>query len=585
MAQGPRRESRANQTVGAGRLARAANSVSMTPRRGCGRLCPISAGNAFALLLAALTLGPAACTRAGGGDAARGNVLNIASTVSPNTLNPILSTQQAEVQAEALALDPLIATAPDGRDVPVLAERVPTSENGGISRDGRSIVYHLRRGVVWQDGAPFTSRDVAFTWSAIMNPKTAVATRHGYDDVVRVDTPDSYTAIFRLKRRFAPAVHTFFAASDAPLEILPAHLLARYRDLNDVPFNARPIGTGPYRIVRWQRGDRIEYAANERYFLGKPHIARIVLHFVPDENTAIDEMRAGEIDWFVGASPRVYPQLERVAGVSVRLVPFNGVDSIMFNTQREPFSDARLRRAVGLAIDKPQLVRKVTYDTTLPATEDVPSFMWAFEPHAGTSRGDLAAALALLTRAGWRPGSDGIRTKNGRRLTLGLAFRTDSLTDRNRGVVIASMLHAAGIDVHLKGYTTALLYGPASENGILASGHYDAGLMTWYAGVDPDDSTQLTCDQVPPNGYNWSRYCNRALDAAEAAALSHYDRATRKRAYASVQEALARDAPYVYLWWPRQIEAVTTRLRNFRPNGIVEDWNAYAWTLDGAART
>ena len=505
--------------------------------------------------------------------------LQIALSSNPNTLNPILATQQSEVQLISLALDPLVATDPEGRDVPVLAARIPTTENGDISRDGRSITYHLRHGVLWQDGVPFTSRDVAFSWRAIMNPKTAVATRHGYDRVERVDTPDPFTAIFHLKGPFAPAVHSFFAHSDSPIEIVPAHLLERYGDLNNIPFNSAPIGTGPYRITRWIRGERIDYVANDRYYLGKPHIPKIVVHFVPDENTVINQLRTREIDWFALASPKTYPQLHAIAGYDVRLVRFNGADSIIFNTTRAPFSDARLRRAVGLAIDKKRLVDETTYGTTIPATEDLPSFMWAFDPHAGTDTRDLTRARALVSAAGFRFGSDGIGVRDGRRLTMGLAFRTDSITDRNRGVVIASMLHDAGIDVQLKGYTTALLYGPYSENGILASGRYDASLETWYAGVDPDDSTQLVCSERPPRGYNWSRYCNPALDAAEQVALTHYDRPTRRRAYGTIQEILARDAPFVYLWWPRQIEAVSSDLAHFRPNGIVETWNAYQWSF------
>ena len=507
------------------------------------------------------------------------DVLRIAMTGSPNTLNPLLSTQQFETQAEALALDPLVATDPEGHDVPILADRVPTLENGGISKDGLSITYRLRRGVVWQDGAPFSSHDVAFTWRALMNPQSAIATRHGYDDVSRVDTPDAATAIFHLKRRFAPAVHTFFAHSDAVMDILPAHLLERYASLDNLPYNSRPVGTGPYRIVRWLRGDRIEYVRNDRYFLGRPKIARIVLHLVPDENTIVEQMRSHEIDWFVQATPRVYPQLRGIPNVSVALVPFNGYYGIQFNAARAPWSDLRLRRAVGLALDKPELVQKITYGTTVAATEDLPSFMWASDPRAGTTKPNVAASESILDAAGWRPGADGTRVRGGRRLTLGLAYRSDSVTDRNAGVVIASMLRPAGIDVELKSYTTALFYGPFSENGILASGHYEAGLLTWYAGVDPDDSSQLVCDQRPPAGYNWSRYCTPAMDAAQRSALTQYDRPSRRRAYSQIQRLLARDNPYVYLWWPRQIEAVNDDLHAFRPNGLVEDWNAYQWSL------
>ncbi|MEO6991821.1 MAG: peptide ABC transporter substrate-binding protein [Candidatus Baltobacteraceae bacterium] len=504
--------------------------------------------------------------------------LRVAYIGSVNTLNPILSSQQVEALAEAFAFDSLVATDPSGKDVPMLAQTVPTLENGGISRDGLTIVYHLRRHVLWQDGAPFTSADVAFTWRAIMNPATLVVTRHGYDQVARVDTPDPYTAVFRLKRPFAPAVHTFFAHSDAPYMILPAHLLARYPNLNGIPFNSLPIGTGPFRVVRWIRGDRIEYVANDRYFLGKPKIRRIVLRFVPDENTIVNMMRTHELDWFAQVTPRAYQQLHDFPGIVLHLVPFNGEDAIIINTQRAPFDDVRVRRALGLAVDKAKIVQDVTFGTTIPATEDIPRFMWAFNPHAGTSARDLPRAKAILEAAGWHVGGDGIRVRNGRRLAFDLAFRTESLTDRGRGVLLVSMLKDAGFEVTLKGYTTALLYGPVGS-GILADGRYQAGLETWYAGIDPDDSSQLMCDQQPPHGYNWERYCNPELDAAERIALTHYDIPTRKRAYAKVQEYLARDVPFVYLWWPRQIEAVSSDLHGFKPNGIIENWNSWEWSL------
>jgi peptide/nickel transport system substrate-binding protein len=241
-------------------------------------------------------------------------------------------------------------------------------------------------------------------------------------------------------------------------------------------------------------------------------------------------------------------------------------------------STPRVRRAVGLAIDKPVITRDVTYNTTIPAGEDLPDFMWAADPQAGTRTRNLKAAEDLLDQAGWHTGAGGLRYKDGKPLSVGLAFRTDSITDRNRGVLIAAMLHEAGFEVNLKGYTTALLYGPPGS-GVLADGKYDAGLQTWYAGTDPDDSTQLMCDQIPPHGFNWSRYCNAQMDAAQRDALSHYELARRKADYATIETLLARDAPFVYLWWPRQIEVVNTDLRGFKPNGIVENWNAWTWSL------
>ncbi|HTW84019.1 MAG TPA: peptide ABC transporter substrate-binding protein [Candidatus Sulfotelmatobacter sp.] len=536
----------------------------------------------FALLVACAT----GCTRTGDGSGTSSGqhawlvpgTLRIATSLTPNTLNPILSTQQIEVQAEALAFDPLIGTDPDGRDVPILASAVPTLENGGISRDGLTITYHLRRNVKWQDGAPFSSRDVAFTYHAIMNPATLVTTRHGYDDITRVDTPDAYTVVFHLRHPFGPAIHTFFGPSDSPYFILPEHLLAKYPDLNHIPFNQEPVGTGPFKVARWVRGDHIEYVANDDYFLGKPKLRRIELQLVPDENTIANELRAHEVDWFMLASPRVYPNLIGIPGIDVRLVPMNGFDAIMFNTTRAPLDDVRVRQAINLAIDKPRLSREATYGTTIPATEDIPSQLWAYDPHVGTNRPNVPKARALLDAAGWRVGSGGVRVRNGQRLVIGLAYRSDSATDKSRGVEIGAMLHDVGIGIELKGYTSGLYYGPPGV-GILASGKYDGALYTWYSGIDPDDSTQLLCDQRPPNGYNWARYCTPEMDAAQRAALSHYDRPTRKRAYAVIQALLARDAPYAYLWWPRQIEAVDSDLQNFRPNGIIETWNAWQWSF------
>jgi peptide/nickel transport system substrate-binding protein len=498
---------------------------------------------------------------------------------NPRTLNPILSTQTFEGIVETFILDPLIATDPEGHDHPILASVVPTLENGGISKDGLTITYHLRRNVRWHDGVPFTSKDVRFSFDAIMNPGTAVASRHGYDDIAKVDTPDDYTVVLHLKRPFAPAVHTFFAHSDTPYEILPAHVLQRYPNLNNVPFNSHPIGTGPFRFVRWLRGDRIELTANDDYFLGKPKLRKIVIHIVPDENTIANQMRAHEVDWFVQPTPRVYPELKGIPGIDVRLVDFNGNDNIQINVTKPPLDDARVRRAIGYAIDKRELVDKVTFGTTVPATEDLPSFMWAFDPTAGTSARDLPKAQALLDAAGWKAGPDGIRRRAGKRLTFDLAFRVESATDRARGVLVAAMLRDAGFEVRLKGYNTTILYATQAQGGIMATGRFQAVLTDWFAGVDPDDSAQLMCDQIPPNGWNWSRYCSPKMDALQRIALSHYDRATRKAAYSKIEHLLAEDAPFIYIWWPRQIEPINDDLKNFRPNGIIEDWNAYQWSI------
>ena len=187
--------------------------------------------------------------------------LRIATSYSVRTLNPILGTTDAEGAFSRLFNDTLITVDPHGRLVPDLAAEVPTTKNGGISADGLTIRYKLREHVKWQDGEPFSSADVKFTLDAIMNPANDVSDRVGFDDVSRVELPDACTIVFHLRHRYAPFVATVFGDDWG---ILPAHILASEKTINDAPFNAMPIGTGPFRVVRWERGDRIELRRNDQ---------------------------------------------------------------------------------------------------------------------------------------------------------------------------------------------------------------------------------------------------------------------------------------------------------------------------------
>jgi len=209
-----------------------------------------------AVLLACALLG--GC----GGPSARSHPddLRLAVALEPHSLVTLLAQSITENELLRMIADPLIACDAAGRPVPALAVAVPSRSNGGISADGLRITYRLRHGVVWHDGAPFTSADVAASFRAVMDPANPVQTRHGYDVVARVDSPDAHTVRFVLKRPFAPFVGTVFAESDAPYYLAPAHLL--HGTLVRSQLASAPVGTGPYRVVRWARSDRLELAAN-----------------------------------------------------------------------------------------------------------------------------------------------------------------------------------------------------------------------------------------------------------------------------------------------------------------------------------
>ena len=540
----------------------------------------------------ACALSVSACSKVGdqtGAGAARttGTVpgeLRVAIQRAPNTLNPILSAFTTEGFLNRLTFDNLITTDAGGKNlIPVLATEVPTLKNGGISKDGLTITYHTRTGVKWHDGVPFSSKDVKFTWQAMMNDANNVNERVGYDDVKSVDTPDATTVVFHLKRRFAPFVNTVFAESDNPVCIIPEHLLAKYPDLNRVPFNQEPIGTGPFKVARWVRGDHIELVANDDYFRGKPKLRRIVVREIPDENTALNALRSHDIDWIFEASPNLYKSVKGLSDVKIVVNDQFQTMQMFMNTQRPPLTDLRVRRAIAYAVDKQALVERNTGGLAQVAWADQPPFMWVYEPNVDKYPHDVDKAKALLQQAGYSPGPDGIFRKGGQPLSLQVAYNTENATRRLVAVQVQAMLKQAGIDAIIKAYPANLFFATYGQGGILSNGKYDLSVSGWIAGIDPDDHSLYTCDQIPrkshPDGANYSRYCDPQMEGLQKTALETYDPAVRKRAYSGIQKLIAQDLPTNYIWFPRQIQPINPDFKGFAPNPVNEAWNAYEWEI------
>ncbi len=539
---------------------------------------------AAALLLAGCTkVGSSGAAGPGGGRHSwtQPGVLRIGSQGTPNTLNPILPANTTESMICRLMFDPLVSVDASGkRDMPILAAEVPTLENGGISKDGLSVTYHLRKNVTWHDGVPFTSADVKFTFDAIMNNNNNVISRTGYQLVRAVDTPDKYTVVFHMKQRFSPAVNTLFGESDEPYGILPAHLLASLPNINTIPFNSAPIGTGPFKFKEWARGDHLTLVPNENYFLGKPKLQSIIIKFIPDENTEINQLRSHEIDWQFEASPDEYHVLQTLPDVALILQDRNEYERIEIETQHPPLDDVRIRQAIAYALDRQALVNKLTFGSASLADQDLPPFMWAHAANVPQYPFDLAKAQALVKAAGWSLGSDGYLHKNGGpRLSLVMATNSTNVTRRSGVVQVQAMLRRLGIFVEPKLYLPSQLFAQMQMNGILQTGKFDIAWTGWVAGIDPDQSSIFLSTAQPPNGNNESHYVNPQADAAEEAALQNFDIPTRKAAYARLEAMLERDLPQIPLWWPRQIQPINPDFKGFAPNPVTESWNAYQWEI------
>ena len=530
-----------------------------------------------ALFVATLTSG---CTRVPVSVAPHGTTTATASTIEfnisedPHSLNPILAQNDDEHQVARLSFDLLLDVDDRGRLIPALATTIPTRANGGLSVDGRTIVYHLRRGVLWQDGAPFTSRDVRFTWQAIVDKRNDVPSTHGYDLISSIDAPDPLTAVVHLSRAWAPAIATFFTYGATPMEILPAHLLENKGPLRTSAFNEHPIGTGPFVLTSWKRGEELVYVRNPRYFRGVPRAKAVVAREVPDINTDLVMLRAGQLDWSL-LSPAQRLALGPDSALKIVYAPFAGFGAIAFNCRKPPFDDVRMRRAVAMAIDRKRLSVGITGGQYPVTDSDLPVFSWAYDGTARLPAFDAAAAGRALDALGWVRGSDGKRRKNGALLSLDFVTFPEGDTAVRTAEYVQAMLREAGISVEVKKISVAQFYLPRTEGGLLLSGTFDMAYIAWRTGADPDDSNIVTCGGVS----NYSGYCSRQVDALERQALSATSQSVRTALYSRIQHILAHDVPYNYLYAPKYGFAAQPGMRGLRPSPFSPTWNAWEWSV------
>jgi peptide/nickel transport system substrate-binding protein len=491
----------------------------------------------------------------------------------PHSLNPILARTDDERQVAHLMFDMLLDVDNHGRLIPSLAIEVPTQRNGDISPDGRTIVYHLRDDVRWQDGEPVTAADVIFTWHAVVDPDNDVPSTQGYNLVDLIFAPDLYTVVVRLKHAWAPAVGTLFTYGANPMPILPAHILQDQSDLRGSDFNVHPIGSGPYRLVRWERDDRLVFIANSAYFRGQPKTRAVVVHIVPDTNTTLTMLRSGQLDWSL-QSPAQRLALGNDPNLRTTYVPFSGVATIAFNCRRPPFDDPRMRAAVAMAIDRRRLSAGITGGQYAVAESDQSLFSWARDPAARLPSFDPQAADRLFDALGWSRGPDGMRRRDGRVLSLTFTTFPESDTAVRTAEYVQQMLHDRGVEVGIKKVSLAQFYLPASDGGLLLSGRYDLAYAVWSTGVDPDDSDLVTC-RGPSN---YAGYCDRDLDALERRALSTQGIPRRRSIYFAIQRRLATALPYDFLYAPTYSYVVSRAVRGFAPSPYSPTWNAYAWS-------
>jgi peptide/nickel transport system substrate-binding protein len=506
------------------------------------------------------------------------HVLRIADTADPDHLNPYLSEMDISYDFASLVYSFLVVADDRGRLIGDLASTVPTVGNGGISSDGRTYVYHLRRNVKWHDGARFSAADVIASWKAVMNPRNNTFENEGYDRVASIDAPNPYTVVVHLRHRYPPFVSRFFAPlQEGGKPILPAHVLAREKDFNAGELAAHPIGTGPFRFVSWQRGDRIVLRRFDAYFKGRPRLQRIELHFIPSGQTIAAELATHTIDLLVAPQTSLIDQYRAVDGVTVTTAPWNSQSSLMIDSRKPGLHDPAVRRAISMAVPYQSIIHDVTRDLYERSRDTVPPTAIGYEA-LPLPVYDVAAASRLLDGAGWHAGADGIRSRGGVRLAFTLTTIAGATNFERVGLLLQSSLRKAGIDLAIKTYPYNSIF--QAPDGPVYGGSYDIALYSNTLNWDPDIYNFVACDRWYPKGQNIFRFCDPKLDALERAGLQTDDPAKRAAIYRAAGRRMWETNPYVPIYNGRRLIVRNADLRNYTVNPTSTPWwNAWQWDI------
>ncbi len=513
-------------------------------------------------LLCVAAMGVAGCSRQSGGQST--SQLVIAQQREPMSLNPALENGQSSTEWGFLLFSYLVKYDDRGRLVGDVAQQAPTLANGGISKDGLTVTYKLRKAVRFADGTPLTAADCVWSINAINNPANNVQSRYGYDRIASAQAPNASTLVLHLKEPFAPLLTLVLAPQGFP--ILPAHLLRKYPDFNHLPFDAEPIGSGPYVVERWIHGDRVVMHANPYYFGGKPKIERLTIRFVPDAQTAANLLQTHEVQgYFNSQDYSQYPLLRSIPGYALLSIPVAGVGAIILNTQSPALKDPAIRHAVAQAIDIPSLVRKAYRGAVDSRRPGEGLFFWAYDTQAYPEIPYTPAQSRRVLAA--------------RNLDLQIIIQAATPGDAVVANSIVQYERAAGVRMTIKQFNISQFVATANEGGPVYGGKFDLALYPFVNGDDPDTTDQFACANVPPHGYNKSRICDPQIDALLAAGRSTFDVAKRKAIYARLEKLLYDRLPIVLIYQRREIDVFTNRLHGVTGSLDSVFWNIGSWML------
>jgi len=438
----------------------------------------------------------------------------------------------------------------------------PPLEAGSKERSFKAepiIRFTLRDGVRWHDGVPFTSVDLAFTYRAIMNEKVASPRRSDFELVDSVETPDARTVVVRYKKPFSPALLSWMTA------ILPEHILGKL-DPSKWPeaYNRAPVGTGPFKFGEWKTNEFIRLKRNPDYFLGSPWLDSVVFRVLPDPLTLQLAFQTRQVD-FWNVDPWAVKGLQGDPRFDLFSAPGNAYNYIGWNLRRPIFQDLKVRQALAQAVNVPQMIKYILYGHGVQSTGIFTPQMWFFDSSVKPLAYNPEAAKKLLDEAGWKPGPDGIRMKDGKRFSFTLLANNGNEVRRDIATLVQDDLKQVGIEVKVEIYEWAVLL-----KRFVNKGEFDAIVLGWGLGYDFDQYSIWHSSQTHPEELNFVGFSDPKVDHLLTDLRQEYARPEIIRIAGELQQTIYGQQPYLFLFVPEGTEVMwkgAYRLHHPGPDG------------------
>ncbi|BCR05403.1 peptide-binding protein [Desulfuromonas versatilis] len=510
------------------------------------------------LILAAL-LALSACERQeaapvtgeSAGPPAFGDTLIMGSIGDASNLLPVLASDSASSDINGLVYNGLVRY---DKEFNIEGE---LAESWDISPDNLTFTFHLRKGVRWHDGTPFTSADVLYTYQLYVDPNTPTAYAERYLLVKKAEAPDPYTFQVTYEQPLATALISW------AMQVLPKHLLEG-TEITKSPLSRKPVGTGPFRFAEWVPGEKIVLEANPDYFEGTPYIKRVVYRIIPDQSTMFLELQSGGLD-HMGLNPIQYSTQTDTLAFNRRFkkyrYPASSYTYLGYNLRRPLFQDVRVRQALGFAINKQELIDGVLLGLGQVATGPYKPQTWPHNPNVARYPYDPERARKLLAEAGWRDSDgDGVLDREGKPLAFTIVTNQGNDQRIKTGEIIQRRFKEVGVDVKLR-----VIEWASFLKEFINPGNFDATILGWTIPPDPDGYNVWHGSKTKLGELNFINYQNPEVDDLLDRGRRTLDQAERKKIYDRFQEILAEEQPYCFLYVPDALPVVASRFRGIEP--------------------